>query len=75
LVRIVTVSVLAILLCGRCGCGTRTGTSRRPIAVLIDASLSMNSADPRPDFDDRWRAAVAFDKLRPTRLPTRRSPR
>ncbi len=46
----------------------------RPVAVLVDDSQSMTVADPRPGVLDRWRAAIAFDKVPPDRplpqLPT-----
>ena len=36
------------------------GSKKRPVAIMIDTSQSMNSADPRPNMDDQWRAAIAF---------------
>src|SRR5262249_13199273 len=33
---------------------------RRPIAVMIDTSQSMNREDPRPNTIDQWRSAIAF---------------
>lgn len=48
---------------------------RRPVAVLIDVSQSMDQADPRPDTADQWRAALAYglidaDKGLPVETPT-----
>jgi hypothetical protein len=42
------------------------GERPKPVAVLIDASQSMAAADPRPNFPDRWRVAVAYDLASPT---------
>jgi len=43
----------------------------RPVAVLIDVSQSMDSADPRPSLDDQGRAAIAFGLIDPDKgLPT-----
>ncbi|MFO0823091.1 MAG: hypothetical protein U0792_08215 [Gemmataceae bacterium] len=33
---------------------------KRPVAVLIDVSQSMDNADPRPSSEDQARAAIAF---------------
>src|SRR3954466_13233966 len=35
------------------------GEKRRPVAVLIDASQSMENKDPRPGLADQWRVAFA----------------
>jgi hypothetical protein len=42
-----------------------TGDRPRPVAVLVDASQSMRSDDPRPNFSDQWRVAIAFDQVLP----------
>jgi hypothetical protein len=39
----------------------------RPVAVLVDDSQSMTTADPRPNTADRWRVAVALDRVPPDR--------
>jgi hypothetical protein len=41
------------------------GEKLRPIGVLLDASQSMKSEDPRPNFPDQWRVAIAFDIVPP----------
>jgi uncharacterized membrane protein len=41
------------------------GDRAKPVALLVDASQSMAADDPRPTTPDRWRAAVAFDKVPP----------
>jgi hypothetical protein len=49
----------------------RTGDRRRTVAVLVDASQSMDSQDPRPGSADQWRVAIAFDLIPPDKgLPT-----
>ena len=35
------------------------GDRYRPIGLLIDASASMKADDPRPNFSDQWRVAIA----------------
>jgi hypothetical protein len=41
------------------------GERPKPVAVLVDDSQSMTARDPRLNFPDRWRAAVAFDLVPP----------
>lgn len=43
------------------------GERRRPVAVLVDVSQSMDSADPRPSTADQWRVALAFNLVEPGR--------
>ncbi|MBY0512676.1 MAG: hypothetical protein K2P78_02045 [Gemmataceae bacterium] len=38
---------------------------RRPVAVMIDVSQSMNHNDPRGSAEDQWRAAIAFNLADP----------
>lgn len=59
-VRMATVVVVAFLLLRPVWVNELKGDKRRPIAVLIDASQSMDSKDPRPALEDQWRAAMAF---------------
>src|SRR3954470_11732883 len=47
-VRMATVLVVAFLLLRPVWVEEKTGDKRRPIAILIDASESMNAQDPRP---------------------------
>ncbi len=47
------------------------GGAPRPVAVLLDVSQSMDQNDPRPNPDDQWRAALAFDLIEPNKpFPT-----
>lgn len=62
-VRMATVLVVAFLLLRPVWVNELAGDRRRPIAVLIDASQSMDSKDPRPALDDQWRAAMAFNLI------------
>lgn len=59
-VRMTTVLVVAFLLLRPVWVSELKGDRRRPVAVLIDVSQSMDSKDPRPALDDQWRAAMAF---------------
>ncbi len=70
-VRMVTVLVVAFLLLRPVWVSEATGDKRRPIAVLIDASQSMDAKDPRPALEDQWRAALAFGIIPPDKpFPT-----
>ncbi|MBX9584747.1 MAG: hypothetical protein K2X87_30965 [Gemmataceae bacterium] len=60
LVRLATVAVLAFLLLRPVLVREHHDTRRRLVAVLIDASQSMDSRDPRPNTADQGRAAIAF---------------
>lgn len=62
-VRMMTVLVVTILLLRPVWVSEQKGDRRRPIALLIDTSESMNSKDPRPALDDQWRAALAFGHI------------
>jgi hypothetical protein len=73
-VRVLSLTVVAFLLLRPVSVTDTTVSKRRPIAVLIDASQSMDANDPRPGLDDQWRAAIAYglvepDKPRPAELP------
>lgn len=59
-VRMATVLVVAFLLLRPVWVTENAGDKRRPIAILIDVSQSMDSKDPRPAPDDQWRAALAY---------------
>lgn len=70
-VRMLTVLVVAFLLMRPVWVNESTGDKRRPVAVLIDASQSMDARDPRAAPDDLWRAALAFGLIDPDKpLPT-----
>lgn len=62
-VRMATVLVIAFLLLRPVWVAEIKGEKRRPIAVLIDASQSMDNKDPRPALEDQWRAALAFNLI------------
>src|SRR5688500_18228176 len=64
-VRVTVVLVVAYLLLRPVWVSETTGQRPRPVAVLIDVSESMNSRDPRPAPEDRWRAALAYDLIEP----------
>ncbi|MCS6865757.1 MAG: hypothetical protein RMJ56_14765 [Gemmataceae bacterium] len=64
-VRMLTVIVVAFLLLRPVVVQEKTNAKPRPIALLIDVSQSMNSADPRPTLPDQWRAAMAFGFIDP----------
>ncbi|MBX9623967.1 MAG: hypothetical protein K2X82_09180 [Gemmataceae bacterium] len=65
LVRLAAVAVVAFLLLRPVWVQEHHGDRRRPVAVLIDASQSMDSRDPRPNAADQARAALAFDLAPP----------
>ena len=47
------------------------GHRPRPVAVLVDDSQSMTTRDPRPNLPDKWRTAVALNRVPPDRpMPT-----
>jgi hypothetical protein len=64
-VRMATIVVVAFLLLRPVWVREQSGDRRRPIAVLIDASQSMDSKDPRPALEDQWRAALAYGLIDP----------
>lgn len=43
------------------------GERRKPIAILIDDSQSMATRDPRLNFPDKWRVAVAMNLVPPSK--------
>lgn len=59
-VRIATVLVVAFLLMRPVWVNESKNERKRPIAILIDASQSMDNKDPRPAVEDQWRAALAY---------------
>ena len=61
LVRVGVVVALAFLLLRPVWVKDTHGEKRRAVAVLVDASQSMASEDPRPGSADQWRVAVAYD--------------
>src|SRR5947209_12365468 len=69
LVRLGIVTAVVFLLLRPAWVSEDRGTRPRPVAVLIDVSQSMDEADPRPNFLDRWRAAVAFDQAPADKTP------
>src|SRR4051812_2575100 len=60
-VRAAILLVVAFLLLRPVWVQEHKGQKRRPVAVLIDVSQSMDSKDPRPTAADQWRAAIAYD--------------
>ncbi|MDY3554619.1 hypothetical protein R5W24_003745 [Gemmata sp. JC717] len=70
-VRVAVVLVVAFLLLRPTWVREDSAQRRRPVAVLIDVSQSMDQKDPRPAPEDHWRAALAFDLIEPNKpLPT-----
>lgn len=61
-VRMSIVVAVAFLLLRPVWATEQKSERRRPIAVLIDVSQSMNSPDPRPNQADQWRVAIAFNR-------------
>lgn len=59
-VRIATVVAVVFLLLRPALVKESVREKRRPVAVLVDVSQSMDSKDPRPALEDQWRAAMAF---------------
>ncbi len=43
------------------------GERPRPVGLLFDDSLSMTYRDPRTNFADNWRTAIAYDLADPTK--------
>src|SRR4051812_46721332 len=60
-VRMAILIVVAFLLLRPVWVSESDGDRARPIAVLIDVSQSMDQKDPRPNPEDQWRAALAYD--------------
>ena len=70
-VRMAAVLTVAFLLLRPVWVNETSGEKRRPVAVLIDVSQSMDSKDPRPNLDDQWRVALAFEEIEANKgLPT-----
>lgn len=61
--RTCIIAVVAFLLVRPVWVHDLTGSKKRPIAVMIDTSQSMNRDDPRPSIEDQWRAAIAFGQV------------
>lgn len=66
-VRMAIVLVVAFLLLRPTWVHDDSGQRPRPVAVLIDVSQSMDQKDPRPNAEDQWRAALAFDLIEPNK--------
>jgi hypothetical protein len=64
-IRVAIVAVVAFLLVRPVWVEEKKGERRRPVALLVDVSQSMNSKDPRPGNSDQWRVAIAFDLAPP----------
>ncbi|QJW92729.1 hypothetical protein [Frigoriglobus tundricola] len=62
-VRMCTLLVVVFLLLRPVWVVNEGRDKRRPVAVLIDVSESMNSADPRPANEDQGRVALAFSLI------------
>ncbi len=67
--RTVAIAVILFLVLKPAWVSVNNGERPKPVAILLDASQSMTWADPRPNFIDRWRVAVAHDLLAPTDTP------
>lgn len=65
LIRVAAVAAVAFLLLRPVWVHEAHGDKRRAVAVLIDASQSMGSQDPRPGSADQWRTAIAYDLIPP----------
>ena len=70
-VRMAILFVVAFLLLRPAWVSESSNERPRPVAVLVDVSESMDQKDPRPNPDDQWRAALAFDLVEPNKpFPT-----
>jgi hypothetical protein len=72
-VRMLSVVAVVFLLLRPVWVSETSGTKRRPIAVLIDVSESMNAKDPRPNPDDLRRAALAYGLIAPDKWEATRN--
>ncbi|MFO0797396.1 MAG: hypothetical protein U0804_07945 [Gemmataceae bacterium] len=63
IIRVGVVAAVAFLLLRPVFVKESKGDRRRPVAVLVDVSQSMDRDDPRPNTADQWRAAIAFDLI------------
>ena len=63
--RLAAVAVVAFLLLRPVLVHEHHDARRRSVAVLVDASQSMDNRDPRPNAADQGRAALAFDLAPP----------
>ncbi len=63
LVRVGVVVTVAFLLLRPVWVKETKGDRRRPVAVLVDVSQSMDRDDPRPNTADQWRVAIAYDLI------------
>ncbi len=63
LVRVAIVVSIALLLLRPVFVKETKGDRRRPVAVLVDVSQSMDRDDPRPNTADQWRVAIAYDLI------------
>jgi hypothetical protein len=64
-IRMAVVAVVAFLLLRPVWAYEEHSERRRPVAVMIDVSQSMNSPDPRLKPEDLWRVAVAYNLADP----------
>jgi len=65
LLRIAIVATVAFLLLRPVWVNEKKGERRRPVALLVDVSQSMNAKDPRPGNSDQWRVAIAHGFVPP----------
>ena len=65
LLRFAIVATIAFLLLRPVWVKENKGERRRPVALLVDVSQSMNSKDPRPGITDQWRVAIAYGLVPP----------
>jgi hypothetical protein len=65
LLRFAIVVTVAFLLLRPVWVNEYKSERRRPIALLVDVSQSMNSNDSRPGISDQWRVAIAYDLVPP----------
>ncbi len=65
LLRTATIATILFLLMRPSWLSVTHGELPRPIALLIDDTQSMNTTDPRLNFPDKWRVAVAMNLVPP----------
>jgi hypothetical protein len=63
--RVAIVVTVAFLLLRPVWVNDRKDEKRRPVALLVDVSQSMDSQDPRPGASDQWRVALAYGLVPP----------
>lgn len=67
-VRVMLVAAVLFLVLRPTWLTETRGDRSRPVTVLLDASQSMNTDDPRPNLPDQWRVAIAAGLVPPDQM-------